>query len=122
VLSINAARNCLVHRGGAVGPVDVDDNGKLVVRWTRFAVFVRDSVGEREVVPPAKVEAGGEISIRNMQTERVFSLGQSIGFSVQEFSDLCWTLFLFASSASKIVEKYGRARGIHFKDSSNHPS
>lgn len=116
VLTINAVRNCLVHRGGIVGPIDVDNEGKLVVKWTRLAIIIRDSTGEREAVPPAKVEAGGEVSIQNMQTEKAFSLGRRITFGVQEFSDLCWTLFLFGSSTTQVVEKYGRARGIQFKN------
>ncbi|MET0333159.1 MAG: hypothetical protein ABW190_02730, partial [Rhizobacter sp.] len=48
-MSVNAARNCLVHRGGVVNSVDADESGVLVLRWRALRPFALEDGLEQEV-------------------------------------------------------------------------
>jgi hypothetical protein len=115
-LSINSARNCLVHRRGIVSERDSNDGQRLVVKWTKLALVTVEQDGDRELILPARVEAGTHIGVQNRPETAEFPLGSQVRFSVQQFSDICWTLFLFGESTRARVEQYGRNRGFRFTD------
>ena len=91
---------------------DTNENGALQVSWRRLALIVIGEDGEREVSPPATFEASESIGVVHRDTSKMFSVGTAISFSVQEFADLCWSLFLFGVSTTKLVENWGEERGI----------
>lgn len=92
LLSINCARNCFVHRGATVGPRDATGASGLEVQYTTCALFVRGSSDEREVTLPVSVEGGDQIVMRIRPTSKIFPVGSTLDFSVQECSDICATL------------------------------
>ena len=114
VLSINAARNALVHRNGTVSERDANMPEGLLMRWEKLGVYLTKDGEEREVIPPMVVEGGTELVIQARQKEKLFPLGAQVELTAQEFADVCWTLFVFGESTKQLVEKYGRARGVVF--------
>ena len=98
VLSINRARNCLVHRRGVVSTLDTKSDPSLTVAWRKLELVLMDDTGERVFVPPALVERDGEIGIREAGGSKVFALGEKVSFDAQEFSEICWTLFVFGQA------------------------
>jgi hypothetical protein len=112
VLSINAARNCFIHRGGIVSEGDVNQSDCLAVRWIRIGLFTTGPDGGRELVPPACTAEGEGILARTCDGSKLFSVGERIGFSAQEFAEICWSCAEFSAHVASELESYGRLKGI----------
>jgi hypothetical protein len=116
LLSINRARNCLVHRRGIVSDLDVNSPDGLLVRWLKMELLIEGPSGQRSVIPPARAEAGETVSLRQAETTKLFRVGERVAFDAQEFSELCWTFFRFGQQLVSNLEAYGRARGVPFTE------
>jgi hypothetical protein len=114
ILSINAARNCIVHRRGIVHDQDANSPKGLRVQWRKYKMFVDGPSGRREIVPPAMVEGGERLVLIEGDAEKVFAKGNIVGFSAQEFSEICWSLLSFGIVTIKNLEAHGRAKGMSF--------
>lgn len=116
ILSINKARNCLVHRGGLVSTLDTDKDARLGVSWTTLAtIAINDETGEEtEVMSGRVVEGPAKITMRHIKREKTFVVGEHLSFSANEFSEICVCVFRFALWCSEHLEKYARARGFTF--------
>jgi hypothetical protein len=114
VLSINFARNCLVHRNGIVTNHDLNSGDKLVVKWSRIAILIQSKDGEKEFLQgkTVTVNTGEMIEIQNKDEFKQFALGQRIQFSPQEFADITWGLFRFGSNVVMKINEYGLTNGF----------
>jgi len=112
ILSVNAARNCLVHRNGVVSDRDVTENSELVVQWMRMALLLQNEDGDRELVIGQVVEKDSVVAIRNTVSEKRFPLGVQIRISVKEFSEIAWSIFLFGERIVAQINEYGVQRGF----------
>ena len=112
VLSINQARNCLVHRVGIVSDRDLTTDNALEVQWRRMVFVVQNKDGEKELVMGEVVEKGSGLAMRHEDKTKSFALGSRIEFTVQEFSDISWCLFLFANELVLKVSDYGVKKGF----------
>ena len=112
VLTINATRNCLVHRHGVVSKDDLNMDEGLQIQWTKMATILINKDGGKEVVPPFHVEEGDVVAIRNREEKKIFPIGTQIQFTVQEFSDICWCVFLFGNSLKESIQKRGVELGL----------
>lgn len=115
VLSINAARNCLVHRGGIVSTQDARDGDQLKIEWSALLILIMENGVEKEIEPPYLVKAGSQLGIATRHRTKSIAVGQSITVTAKEFSQICWTLFLFAMAWAQALEAHGKAQGIQFK-------
>jgi hypothetical protein len=120
VLSINAARNCLVHRGGVVTDLDVttpEGQAKgLMVRWVKMQLLFIDEDGERPINGPVDVKKGQRIGVRSAaEASKFFPLGEAVTFTTQEFSELAYTFSLFGQQLAVNLEQYGRSKGVRFE-------
>jgi hypothetical protein len=116
ILSINKARNCLVHRGGLVSTLDTGKDPHLTVSWTTLAtIAISDENGkETEVVSGQVVEGPAKIAMRHVKREKTFAVGQHLSFSANEFSEICVCVFRLALWCSEHLENYARAKGFTF--------
>jgi hypothetical protein len=114
VLSVNLARNCLVHRKGVVTEHDLNSDQGLLVRWRKMEIVVSGSSGERVISGEARVEAGETVSIRHAKSQKLFNKGELVSFTVDEFTELIWTLTLFGFQLAKSIEDHGRSHGVSF--------
>lgn len=112
VLSVNTARNCLVHRGGIVGNKDINNKNTLEVKWMRLAMILQNEDGENELILGQRVEKDGVIAIRNQEELRAFSVGEHVKFSVEEFYSAVWTLFLFGNDLVQEIRDFGLKNGF----------
>ena len=119
VLSINAARNCLVHRGGLVSTLDARNGNHLQIEWRALVILITEDGVEKEIEPPYLVKAGGQLGIATRHRTKLISVGQPIQVTAQEFTQMCWTLFLFSIACAQTLEAYGKARGIQFQSKPN---
>lgn len=116
LLSINAARNCLVHRHGVVQEADKNTNDGLRVQWTRPALKVEGKLGSHPLVLGDTVNAGERIVFAQEKASKVFAVGQRVEFGVQEFSDLCWTYYIACLRIVEAVKNFGEAMGIKHRE------
>ncbi len=113
-LSLNQARNCLVHRKGIVSNKDINENGKLVIKWRIMELVVTSPDGKEEVVieSPRIIESGGSLGYRLRDRERDFEVGQKITLELTELYQNIITLYSFATELVKSIESYGKAQGV----------
>jgi hypothetical protein len=113
VISINRARNCLVHRNGYVQAQDTNEGDELVVRYLRIELGAVLEGHERPIRIGDVVEAGEAVFMKsNVPTEKRFRLGNRIGFSPEEFEHLAFTCYVFGADLRNKVNDFGQNRGI----------
>lgn len=112
ILSINAARNCFVHRNGIVSKLDVNENDELVVKWIKMRTILQNEDGEQDLIIGEVIEKESTIGIKFEENEKSFSLGTSITFSTEEVSEVMWCLFLFGIDLVMNISKFGEINGF----------
>lgn len=107
VLSLNRARNCLVHRLGIVSPKDIDVSGRLVVTWHALDFIAIDNATKRETIlsEPIAFESESTLAARFGPYRREFVVGDRISFDQNEHK---YTVFTFYMFALQIVQALGR--------------
>lgn len=103
LLSINNARNCLVHRRGIVSQRDLNFDGKMLVEWRKLHIFLQNEDGEHDLVIGQLVEKESAICLRIKDERKVFALGERVAFTAQEFADVTWGLYAFGNELVKQV-------------------
>ena len=114
LITINLARNCLVHRNGIVSDDDSNCEEGLLMKWRRMEIVATGYGGERVVTAMADVEAGENVVLRHAKAQKLFRKGELLTFGADEFGELCLTLFFFGNQLVQNIERYGRSKGIHF--------
>ena len=112
ILSINAARNCLVHRNGVVTEQDVGASGALEIKWTSLALIVKSENGEKELVLGEVVKKGSVIAMQSKESVKKFNLGERVLFTAQEFANICWGLFMFGDDLVQKMSDFGVRNGF----------
>lgn len=108
IFSLNAARNCLTHRAGIVGPMDLKsphDEG-LEVMWTRIAMTSSDG---REVRIGSQVD-GGTITVEVTPTSRTFAIGERVTLTEDEFAEIAQTFLFYAQQVGGAILDLQRRR------------
>ncbi len=113
-LSLNRARNCLVHRRGLVSSEDADEDGRLAIKWSVMELVAIPPGGAEEIVlgGPTDVAAGSSLGVRVRDRTRAFALGERITLETRELYQSIFTLFAFAKELVKSIEAYGEALGV----------
>jgi hypothetical protein len=94
ILSMQKVRNCLEHRGGIVGPEDLDKGKSAVALYIpRREIFYMRKGEEIEVVPdePVNAEDGEpevQLLIRFVVRTHQYPLGERISFSAAQFGEI----------------------------------
>jgi len=110
----NLARNCLVHRNGIVSHLDSNSDQGLVVKWRKLEIMATGPGGERVMTAMARVKAGESVFLRHAKDQKLFRKGEFVTFTVDEFGELCMTLFSFGQQLVQNKEQYGRSKGVRF--------
>jgi hypothetical protein len=107
VLSLNKARNCLVHRLGIVSEKDVDANGCLALIWHSFELIVIDSATKQEtrLTEPMIVKSESTLAARIGPHRKQFKAGDRISFDRDEHKHTMLTFYVFALELVQSVEK-----------------
>jgi hypothetical protein len=112
ILTINVARNCFVHRNGVVSDRDLNEDNVLKIKWSRLHTFLQNEDGEQDLIPGILVEKESTVCVRFDENEKVFSLNESLSFTVDEMSEILWCLFLFGNELVTNISKYGEGKGF----------
>jgi hypothetical protein len=112
VVSINTARNCLVHRGGVVGERDKNDERGLTVEWRKLSMFLQDEDGEYDFVIGGVTRKESWLCMRSVDYRKSFNIGERISFTTQEFADITWGFFVFGSDLVQRIGRVGVSKGF----------
>ena len=95
ILSINKARNCLVHRGGLVMEKDINDEiGRcLKLEWVKLKLFYEKEGEEIEIVGKTVVDAA--IKLKREDNAISFVQGERIILDYKKFNEFVVTCFHF---------------------------
>jgi hypothetical protein len=104
ILSINAARNILVHHDGVVPETYVNDDGLFRVSWHRL---ILSTVGEKgqELRIGDRVEGGEGVYLRVISEHRDYRKSESVQVEAVELAGICWTVFTNGDKIREIVEE-----------------
>ncbi len=100
ILSINKARNCLVHRGGLVTSKDINDEIEkaLKLEWVKLKLFYEKDCKEIEIVGKTIIHGGQEgtqIKLRRENNTISFKQGSHITLDYKQFNEFIVTCFHF---------------------------
>lgn len=95
--SMQAARNCLEHRNGRVGTSDLNADGRMVLQFPRFMMFVERDGRTFEIDGPFHVEAGEAISVKIELRRREFRLGSALVLTAQDFDEISFACHQFGA-------------------------
>lgn len=112
VLSVNAARNCLVHRRGVVSDRDLNRDNALNVGWRRLALALRDEDGEHPLIFGRALEKEATVILKIEERSKEFKLGERVVFTGAEFVEVCWSMFLYSYAWGEVLNKSGGERGF----------
>lgn len=106
ILSLQAARNCFVHRRGVVGPLDLKNGQELVLSIPNMKMFITEDGQEREIEQGMFIEKGEVISVRIELKEWKYTIGQRITISAKDFSQIAMScVFMATDIASALPTK-----------------
>lgn len=119
LLSINAARNCLVHRSGTISEKDLDSGTQtFTLRWKAYCPYIKDSTGERPMVLPFTTSETDEthLILKTEEKVKVFNFGEALELASEEFSWIAWTQLDASQWAARRLEEIGRAQGLDIQE------
>ena len=132
VMSLNRARNCLVHRLGIVREKDVDANGELVLIWKtiRLAVVSADGHSRRPVEGPHRVEADESLELEVATDRKVFRVGDRLVLTYKELLNALFSLVHYVLALPQSIDRYAlrvgavttlerRTQRVHLADGPN---
>jgi hypothetical protein len=107
--SLQKVRNCLEHRAGTVGTIDVDETQYLRLMLPRLKMFYLNASGDEiELAVGAIIDTHQhtdmvEILMRREVRTKSYALGEKISFKAPEFNEIAFACYMFASDlASKL--------------------
>lgn len=115
LLSINAARNCLVHRTGVVGTKDLDAGSQtFTLKWKALCPYIKDGEGVRPMVLPFETSKTDEtyLLLKSEEKAKVFNLGDAISVTSEEFSWIAWTQLEASQWTASRLEEIARGQGL----------
>jgi hypothetical protein len=109
VLTLNQARNCLVHRLGVVSQRDTKGTDSFTVKWHTMRLVIVDSVtGDETFVPQqTPTEHESKLVLRIGPLEKKFQVGDHFLLSPDELNFTMWTFHSFALELLQAIERLG---------------
>jgi hypothetical protein len=119
LLSLNRARNCLVHRRGIVGKEDIREDAKLDVCWKTLSTYGESPDGEKYYLDDIPEDGvlfphGACIKVQWTERRRTFPLGSKLILSTRDLAEICMFYQIEARETIRSAVKYGRQLGVQF--------
>jgi hypothetical protein len=121
IISLNDARNCLVHRLGIVTERETRTNSDFWVRWMEIGVEATSPDGAEVVAveSPQRFAEGWSVALVVRPKERVYKLGERLDLSYRELLGAIFSHQNYVNNLTTSVENYARSLGIEFLPSAN---
>lgn len=117
LVSINQARNCLAHRRGIVGKIDLDSYNEFNLKWLGIEFFITKLDGSEVIVDipinsGVRVKTNESIGIRFTERKKTFKQGDLIKLSPRDLAEICNTILIACKEISKSAMDYAQSLGI----------
>jgi hypothetical protein len=110
IISINKARNCIVHRDSIVKNIDTnnDQKDKLIVQWIALNSYIRveDSFEKLTFKRREKNVLLKAHEFREESEYSEFKIGESIKFTINDFNGITYSCYKFANQLFKSCINY----------------
>lgn len=103
ILSLNALRNCVVHRFGIVGPKDVGEQEFLKVSWESHRFVASGANGDRILRAGDIVAHPETLVVQRGPGGREFPLGSTVELSLRDIHEICFTIHRFAKHVQQAI-------------------
>lgn len=115
--SIQDARNCLTHRAGVVSNNDVNEDGKLKVKWLAFDAFIEEPNGNKvdlnsPIGAPVKLENGGEVKTQLVERVKEFEVGEVVSFTPAELQEICFSIIIATDKVIPQLVDLAKAKNV----------
>lgn len=112
MISINKARNCIIHNNGFVRKSDFNTSKSLIIKWKKLDIYIKNEKDDRIVLDhPVKVENDHRLFSQIIVNEKEFLLNDRISFNEKEFNEICFFFLLLAKDMENCVGEYSRSKG-----------
>ena len=120
IISINNARNCLVHRKGIVTGLDINDkeNNNLLIEWVRFKIYYEHNEKEIELHKNQIVQGPAGIKLKSEIKQKRFSIKEKLHFDYKEFNEFVMCCLHFALDLKEKLPKIDKLPPIAPKTNS----
>jgi hypothetical protein len=118
LLSLQATRNCLTHRDGIVGAIDLKSNKEFVASWTGFHIYGVDPSGNEidlNTISTGVMELPGNTDVmlkQNADKNKKFEQDQKINFTSKEFAEILLYLKNEADYMLNCILKFSEKMGV----------
>lgn len=117
LLSLNVARNCVVHRDGLVTPLDLNIDNQLSVTFLRVGLAAVSPNGESSpITGPQVVEAGWTIQASIGPTTRTFAVGERIQLEYDDLLGAFFSMQQYVNHLAAGLQAFGESLGLKFPD------
>lgn len=111
------ARNCLTHRLGVVGEIDLTAGDALVVKWIGLENWLCLEGKEPQLLPLDLGEgvhtgAGGTLEVRTVAREKAFRLGERVYLDAHELSEILFSAQSQCAALIAGVVELAKAKGL----------
>jgi hypothetical protein len=116
VLSLNAARNCIVHRGAIVAPEDVGPDNKLTIQFAEVQVHVVGPEGETTVrgLGAIPVAGGSTLRIGIGPKSKTFTVGARVQLEYEELMGALFSHIQYVNQMIRSLETFAESLGTTF--------
>jgi hypothetical protein len=95
--SVNAVRNCLVHRNGVVSSKELKKEESLILKWGHFKLSFTDQDGvEKDMQPFSLIKGPFQVHATILKKTKEFKMNEQIEITYQEFNEIKDTCIFFA--------------------------
>lgn len=102
VLSINAARNCMTHRGGVVAAEDCDSNREyMTLSWRRLRM--RPVGARREVKVGVTLKEPTQLRLDYVRRARRLAVGKPVSVSASEYVEVATTFLFYGNQLQESI-------------------
>lgn len=116
VRSLNQARNCLAHRSGVVGDLDIDaETGFFTLEWNAFEAQLEEPNGN--IIPEAEiigrtVEEGGVFQLVYARKKLSTGPGQVLAIGKQDLKEICLCVKSIGARLLQETEALAHGKGV----------
>ena len=116
VISLNEARNCLVHRLGLVSERETKGSDAFSIRWMEICVRAESPDGTEVayVEQPSIFAEGWQVAVTLRPVEKSYRLGESIELSYRELLGTVFSHQNFVNNLTASAEGYAKTLGFQF--------
>lgn len=96
LLSLNKARNCIVHRQGILSKKDCNKENTLLTHWIGFDFKIKGDITGKEFGFGELTTEASTVLLLQEPKRKLFQIGDKINFTIEELRGIQWMIIKIA--------------------------